>query len=68
MSNVKPSRAKLPSMADYIVRHDLPSLLAEARLDYNEASAGAPRHLNQKDISARFTMAPFKRPGKTPNE
>jgi hypothetical protein len=52
------------SLADYIVRYDLPSLLEEARLDYSESSAGGPRLLNQKDIAARFKKsrpAPAKR-------
>lgn len=55
MSNAKPNKGRLPSLADYIVKHDVTALLEEARLDYSEASSGAPRLLNQKDISARFT-------------
>jgi len=50
--------AKIPSLADYIVRFDLREMLAEARLDYNESSSGAPRLLAQKDIAARFKKLP----------
>lgn len=48
---------KVPSLVDYLVRYDLPTILAEARLDYNQASSGTPRLLNQKDIAARFRAA-----------
>ncbi|SDS38589.1 hypothetical protein [Opitutus sp. GAS368] len=54
MSTPETPRTKLPSLADYLVRHDLPALLEEAKLDYNQASSGTPRLLNQKDIAARF--------------
>ena len=67
MSNPKPPQAKLPSLADYLVRYDLPTILEEAKLDYNQSSSGTPRLLNQKDIAARF-RAPPRRPDKTPNE
>ena len=46
--------AKLPSLADYLVRYDLAVILEEAKQDYNQASSGTPRLLNQKDIAARF--------------
>ena len=61
MSNPKPPKAKLPSLADYLVRYDLTAMVEEARLDYTQAPAGAPRLLNQKDIAARF-RAPPRRP------
>lgn len=54
MSNPEPPHPKLPSLADYLVRYDLPALLEEAQQDYNQAMSGSPRHLNQKDIAARF--------------
>ncbi len=54
MSTPEPPPNKLPSLADYLVRYDLSVLLEEARQDYNQASAGTPRLLNQKDIAARF--------------
>jgi hypothetical protein len=54
-------------MADYLVRHDLKALIEEARLDYDQASSGAPRLLNQKDIAARFARPAISRPGKRPH-
>lgn len=54
MSKPEQPKAKVPSLADFLVRYDLKSLLEEARLDYEEASSGSPRHLDQKDIAARF--------------
>ena len=54
MSTPELPRAKLPSLADYLVRYDLASLLEEARLDYHQTTSGAPRLLAQKDIAARF--------------
>ncbi len=66
MNNPKPPPPKLPSLADYLVRYDLPSLLAEARLDYNQSISGGPRHLDQKDIAARFRD--LRRPPKAPDE
>lgn len=45
---------KLPSLADYIVRYDLKTMIDEAKLDYTQSSSGTPRLLNQKDIAARF--------------
>ncbi len=67
MNPPHPSQTKLPSLADYLVRYDLKTIQEEAKLDYNQASSGTPRLLNQKDISARFRAAP-RRPDKTPNE
>ncbi len=47
-------KTKIPSLADYLVRYDLAAMLEEARLDYNQTTSGGPRHLDQKDIAARF--------------
>ena len=66
MSNSESKNAKLPSLADYLVRHDLMAMLEEARFDYNQASAGGPRHLNQKEISSRFAAPPKRPPGQPP--
>lgn len=63
MSKPEQPKAKVPSLADFLVRYDLKSLREEARLDYEEASSGSPRHLDQKDIAARFAM---KRPPPKP--
>ena len=60
MSDPQTSKTKLPSLADYLVRYDLPTIMEEARLDYNQASSGTPRLLNQKDIAARFRAAARK--------
>lgn len=54
MSTPETPPVKLPSLADYLVRHDLRTMLEEAKLDYMQASSGTPRLLNQKDIAARF--------------
>ena len=64
--NTPPSRPKLPSLADYLVRYDLASLIEEARLDYSQTSSGSPRLLAQKDIAARFHN--LRQPNKAPNE
>jgi hypothetical protein len=66
MDNPKPPPSKLPSLADYLVRYDLAAMLEEARLDYNQATSGGPRHLDQKDIAARFRA--LRRPPSIPNE
>lgn len=58
MSDPKQPKAKLPSLADYLVRYDLTTMVEEARLDYTQTPAGAPRLLNQKDIAARFRAGP----------
>jgi hypothetical protein len=64
MSPPEDSKPKLPSLADYLVRHDLKTMLEEARLDYTQSSSGTPRLLNQKDIAARFRKpAPPAKPG-----
>ena len=60
MSKPAPPKSKLPSLADFLVRYDLKTMQEEARLDYDQASSGSPRHLDQKDIAARFLAA--KRP------
>jgi hypothetical protein len=57
MSTPETPKNKLPSLADYLVRYDLSTILEEARLDYSQASSGTPRLLNQKDIAARFRKA-----------
>ena len=67
MSNPQPPKAKLPSRADFLVRYELPAMLEEAKLDYNQSSAGTPRLLSQKDIAARF-RTPQRRLEKPPHE
>lgn len=52
--NPSPGPPSPPSLVNYMVRHDLVSLLAEARRDYDQAGSGSSRHLEQKDIAARF--------------
>lgn len=54
MNTPESSREMPPSLADYVVRYDLATMVREAQLDYSQASTGAPRLLGQKDISARF--------------
>lgn len=64
MNKPGPPKAKLTSLADFLVRYDLTTILEEAKLDYTQASSGTPRLLNQKDISARFRKAaPPAKPG-----
>lgn len=65
MSPSDPPQPRLPSLADYLVRHDLKTMIEEAKQDYTQASAGTPRLLNQKDIAARFRKAapPAPKPG-----
>ncbi len=63
MNQPVPPKAKIPSLADYLVRYDLAAMIEEARLDYNQSSSGGPRHLDQKEIAARF-----KRPPKAAHE
>ena len=58
MSKPEQPKAKLPSLADFLVRYDLKTLLEEARLDYEQSSSGSPRHLDQKDIAAVRRQAP----------
>ncbi len=48
------SKSKPRSLVDYLVRHDLATLLEEARQDYSQSMSGGPRLLTQKDIAARF--------------
>ena len=62
MDTPKSPRPKLPSLADYVVRYDLANLLEEARMDYNQTTSGGPRHLDQKDIAARFSAVRLKPP------
>lgn len=66
MNTPVPPRPKPQSLADYLVRYDLATMLEEARLDYSQVSSGTPRLLDQKDIAARFRAS--RRPAKTPNE
>ena len=66
MNGPEPRPSKIPSLADYLVRYDLASMLEEARVDYNQATSGSPRHLDQKDIAARFRGA--RRPPKPTDE
>jgi len=47
---------------DYVVRYDLATMLEEARQDYTRSSSGGPRHLDQKDIAARFRSKKGKSP------
>jgi hypothetical protein len=65
MSTPSP-KPKLPSLADYLIRYDLASMIEEARLDYSQLSTATPRLLAQKDIAARFRNV--RRPNKAPNE
>ena len=66
MSTPHPGKTKMPSLADYLVRYDLATMLEEARADYHQAASGAPRLLDQKDISARFRKLRVTKKG--PNE
>ncbi len=66
MNNPDPPQPKIPSLADYLVRYDLAAMLDEARLDYNQSTSGTPRHLDQKDIAARFRTP--RRPSKASDE
>jgi len=66
MNNPELPQPKIPSLADYLVRYDLAAMLDEARLDYNQSTSGSPRHLDQKDIAARFRTP--RRPPKAPDE
>jgi hypothetical protein len=54
MSSPQPPDRKPPSLADFLLRYDLAEILREARQDYSQSSTGAPRLLEQKDITARF--------------
>ncbi len=54
---------KPKSLADYIVRYDLATVLEEARQDYSQSISGGPRLLTQQDIAARFRKA---RPARKP--
>jgi hypothetical protein len=64
MSKPTLPKSKVPSLADFLVRYDLQTMQEEARLDYQQATSGSPRHLDQKDIAARFMAA--KRPPAKP--
>lgn len=63
MKQPDPATVKRPSLADYLVRYDLQTMIAEAQLDYKTTTAGTPRLLDQKDIAARFRR-PRSAPGK----
>lgn len=49
-----PPKSKRGSLADYVIRYDLATLIEEARTDYSQSAAGGPRLLAQEDIAARF--------------
>jgi hypothetical protein len=49
-----PRKARLKSLADYLIHYDLTAMIAEAKADYSQSATGSPRLLEQKDISARF--------------
>ena len=61
-----PDKPKRKSLADYLVRYDLPAMIEEARTDYSQSSSGAPRLLDQKEIAARFRKPRAAKPA--PNE
>lgn len=63
--NETPPKPKMHSLVDYMIRHDLATILAEAQSDYRESSAGGPRLLTQQDIAARFRRP---RPPVTPSD
>jgi hypothetical protein len=54
VSAVDPSKRRPASMADYLIRYDLPMMMELARTDYSDVTSGVPRLLAQKDIAARF--------------
>ena len=60
-------KPKPPSLADFLIRYDLASMIEETRLDYSQLSSAIPRLLAQKDIAARFRN-PRRPPNKAPNE
>jgi hypothetical protein len=41
-------------LKDYLVHYDLLEMLESAQQEYKQATSGGPRHLDQKEISARF--------------
>lgn len=57
MSNPQPPDRKPPSLADFLLRYDLAEIQQEAKQDYSQSNTGAPRLLEQKDISARFRQS-----------
>lgn len=66
MKHSDPRKSMLPSLADYLLRYDLKTIMEEARMDYTSTATGAPRLLNQKDIAARFRKAVPPKPPGTP--
>jgi hypothetical protein len=60
MSNPRTPDRKPPSLADFLLRYDLAEMQAEARQDYSQSSTGAPRLLEQKDITARFRQSKLR--------
>ena len=54
MNHSAPPPHKQASLKDYLVRYDLAAMIEEAHLDYSHSTSGGPRHLEQKDIAARF--------------
>ncbi len=57
MSNPRPPDRKPPSLADFLLRYDLAEIQREAKQDYSQSNTGAPRLLDQKDITARFRQS-----------
>lgn len=57
MSSPPPPDRKPPSLADFLLRYDLAEILQEAKQDYSQSNTGAPRLLDQKDITARFRQS-----------
>ena len=54
MNSSDPPRPRQPSLKDYLVHYDLAAMLEAAQQEYSHATSGGPRHLDQKDIAARF--------------
>lgn len=57
MTSPQPPDRKPPSLADFLLRYDLAEIQHEAWQDYSQSNTGAPRLLDQKDISARFRQS-----------
>jgi hypothetical protein len=57
-------KPKMYTLVDYMIRHDLATMLEEAQADYSQSVAGGPRLLSQEDIAARFRkVRPPAKPG-----
>jgi hypothetical protein len=57
MSSPQPPDRKPPSLVDFLMRYDLAEIQLEAKQDYSQSNTGAPRLLDQKDITARFRQS-----------